>query len=83
MNNNGIDVCRNAGIRSVSFRGDILTIGTGAGAILFYDLRATKYMHLNDTAGEIMFKTNTGWVVITIVFSRIIYYSYNYYFVTY
>lgn len=56
------------GIRSVSFRGDILTIGTGSGVVLFYDLRATKYMHFNDRPGEIMFKTNTGWVVRTFYF---------------
>ena len=51
------------GIRSVSFRGDILTIGTGTGAILFYDLRAAKYLRSNQNEGEIIFKTNSGWVV--------------------
>ncbi|XP_052795128.1 DDB1- and CUL4-associated factor 12-like [Mya arenaria] len=35
---------RGAGIRSVSFRKDIITIGTGTGHILFYDLRAEKYL---------------------------------------
>ncbi|XP_052277575.1 DDB1- and CUL4-associated factor 12-like isoform X9 [Dreissena polymorpha] len=32
------------GIRSVSFRNDIITFGTGMGHILFYDLRAKKYL---------------------------------------
>ncbi|XP_057380840.1 DDB1- and CUL4-associated factor 12 homolog isoform X1 [Daphnia carinata] len=50
------------GIRSVSFRGDILTIGTGTGSILFYDLRSSKYMLFKDTTKEIVFKTSTGWV---------------------
>ncbi|KAL4227384.1 DDB1- and CUL4-associated factor 12 [Mactra antiquata] len=32
------------GIRSVSFRGDVITIGTGTGHILFFDLKAGKYL---------------------------------------
>lgn len=52
------------GIRSVSFRGDLLTIGTGTGSILFYDLRASKYLTYRDSAREVVFKTNIGWVVI-------------------
>ncbi|XP_046584894.1 DDB1- and CUL4-associated factor 12-like [Haliotis rubra] len=35
------------GIRSVSFNEDILTIGTGYGMVLFYDLRACKYIQHN------------------------------------
>lgn len=62
QNKNIVSLFPTSGIRSVSFRGDILTIGTGTGAVLFYDLRATKYMHFNDRPEEIMFKTNTGWV---------------------
>ena len=51
-----------AGIRSVSFREDVLTIGTGGGSVHFYDLRASKYLELNCghtcalTVGE-------GWLV--------------------
>ena len=53
----------------MSFRGDILTIGTGTGSILFYDIRTSKYMVLKDkTNVEIVFKTNTGWVVINPIF---------------
>lgn len=47
----------------MSFRGDILTIGTGMGSILFYDLRASKYMTLRDSYNESVFKTSAGWVV--------------------
>ena len=32
------------GIRSVSFKGNILTIGTGIGLMLFWDLRASKFL---------------------------------------
>ncbi|CAH0725131.1 unnamed protein product, partial [Brenthis ino] len=35
------------GIRSASFRGDMLTIGTGLGILMFYDLRAGKYLESN------------------------------------
>ena len=52
-----------AGIRSVSFRADILTIGTGTGTILFYDLRASKYLSYREfKLGEVVFKTGAGWV---------------------
>lgn len=47
----------------MSFRGDVLTIGTGTGSILFYDLRTKKYMFLKDSASEVVFKTSVGWVV--------------------
>lgn len=32
------------GIRSLSFCNDLLTVGTGVGAVLFYDIRAMKYL---------------------------------------
>jgi hypothetical protein len=52
------------GIRSASFMGDILTIGTGVGVLMFYDLRAGKYMEssLNQTR-TVVLKASKGWVV--------------------
>ncbi|KAL5005380.1 hypothetical protein ScPMuIL_018836 [Solemya velum] len=35
------------GVRSVSFQKDIITIGTGVGQILFFDLKAGKYLECN------------------------------------
>ncbi|XP_033749617.1 DDB1- and CUL4-associated factor 12-like [Pecten maximus] len=35
---------RGGGVRSVSFRDDVLTIGTGVGNILFFDTKAGKYL---------------------------------------
>jgi WD repeat-containing protein 40A len=32
------------GVRSISFAGDLLTIGTGAGGVLFYDIRRMNYL---------------------------------------
>ena len=54
------------GIRSVSFKEDVLTIGTGGGSVHFFDLRANKYLELNCghtcalTVGE-------GWLVSILV----------------
>ena len=33
-----------SGIRSLSFTKDIITIGTGTGLVMFYDVRACKYL---------------------------------------
>ncbi|XP_014667872.1 PREDICTED: DDB1- and CUL4-associated factor 12-like [Priapulus caudatus] len=35
---------RGCGIRSISFQGNILTVGTGTGSILFYDIRQRKFL---------------------------------------
>lgn len=35
---------RHSGVRSISFSGDLLTIGTGSGAILFIDMRQRRYL---------------------------------------
>ncbi|XP_068219928.1 DDB1- and CUL4-associated factor 12 homolog isoform X1 [Palaemon carinicauda] len=51
------------GIRSVSFHGDVLTIGTGVGAIMFYDMRAGKYMESTMNSGRaVVLKSTKGWV---------------------
>ncbi|KAG0727292.1 DDB1- and CUL4-associated factor 12 [Chionoecetes opilio] len=51
------------GIRSVSFHGEILTIGTGVGAIMFFDMRAGKYMESTMNSGRaVVLKSTKGWV---------------------
>ena len=53
-----------AGIRSLSFNGDILTIGTGNSVLMFYDLRAQKYLDSGVSSGRaVVFKATSGWVV--------------------
>lgn len=50
------------GIRSTSFYSSILSIGTGQGSVMFYDLRAGKYLESNLNAGRTaMLKSSTGW----------------------
>jgi len=51
------------GIRSLSFTHDILTIGTGSGVLLFYDVRAKKYLQSKKTKRQVTMKVAKGWVV--------------------
>lgn len=44
MKNHLVSPFRGCGIRSVSFRDSILTIGTGNGHVLFYDIRCNKFL---------------------------------------
>ncbi|XP_077497260.1 DDB1 and CUL4 associated factor 12-like protein [Amblyomma americanum] len=54
--------CIGCGIRSLSFMDDLLTIGTGIGVILFFDVRASKYLEDADRPRYSMLKANRGWV---------------------
>jgi hypothetical protein len=52
------------GIRSASFQGNVLTIGTGVGILLFYDLRAGKYLESSiNSSRTVHLKASKGWVV--------------------
>ncbi|KPJ18503.1 DDB1- and CUL4-associated factor 12 [Papilio machaon] len=51
------------GIRSASFRGDMLTIGTGLGLLMFYDVRAGKYLESNiHSSKTVTLKASRGYV---------------------
>jgi len=51
------------GIRSVSFKGNILTIGTGIGLMLFWDLRASKFLESTMNSNRaVQLKASRGWV---------------------
>jgi len=51
------------GIRSVSFKGNILTIGTGIGLMLFWDLRASKFLESTMNSNRaVTLKASRGWV---------------------
>lgn len=50
-----------AGVRSVSFRDYVLTIGTGLGSIMFYDLRARKFLDRPDGT-QCIYKAGKGWL---------------------
>lgn len=66
-----VSVC--AGIRSVSFYEHIVTVGTGQGSLLFYDIRAQRFLEnpLNPAGGYrkcpgdgiLKLTTGKGWLV--------------------
>lgn len=52
------------GIRSASFRGEVLTVGTGLGMLMFYDLRAGKYLDSSiNSSRTVVLKASKGYVV--------------------
>ena len=52
------------GIRSASFQGSVLTIGTGLGMLMFYDIRAQKYLESSINSNRtVMLKASKGYVV--------------------
>ena len=57
------------GIRSVSFKGNILTIGTGQGIMHFWDLRAGKYLESTMNSNRaVSLKASKGWTVLNIYY---------------
>ncbi|VVC26945.1 WD40/YVTN repeat-like-containing domain,WD40 repeat, conserved site,WD40-repeat-containing domain,WD40 [Cinara cedri] len=52
------------GIRSLSFQDNIITIGTGIGVLMFYDVRAEKYLETSsiNTNKAVVLKTSQGYV---------------------
>ena len=50
------------GVRSLSFKEDILTIGTGVGRVLFFDVRGGKYIE-TECGQECSLKVGKGWLV--------------------
>lgn len=52
------------GIRSASFQGNILTVGTGLGMLMFYDIRAGKYLESSiNSSRTVVLKASKGFVV--------------------
>lgn len=55
------------GVRSLSFKNDILTIGTGVGHVLFFDVKGGKYIETE--CGDVCsLKVAKGWLVGTFVY---------------
>lgn len=51
------------GIRSASFQDNILTVGTGLGMLMFYDLRAAKYLESSiNSSRTVVLKASKGYV---------------------
>ena len=54
-----------AGVRSLSFRNLLLTVGTGRGSLSFFDLRTGSFLKHSDN-NEICYRSGKGWLVSTI-----------------
>ncbi|XP_078614863.1 DDB1- and CUL4-associated factor 12-like [Branchiostoma floridae x Branchiostoma japonicum] len=52
---------KGTGVRSISFRGDIVTMGTGAGSLLFYDIRARRFLDCN-CGMTLRLRSGEGWL---------------------
>lgn len=70
-------------VRSTCFTGNILSVGTGIGIMMFYDIRANKYLHYTKKwsngirCKQATLKTNKGWVFRDDFFGEV-YYGTNY-----
>ena len=56
---------RDCGVRSLQFKDDIVSIGTGGGNIYFYNLRAARYLSTTSSTYRddlYCLKTSNGWV---------------------
>lgn len=52
---------KGSGVRSVGFNSNIVTIGTGGGSILFYDLMAGRYLDRNLEMGKGYLRRDETW----------------------
>lgn len=51
------------GIRTASFQDNILTVGTGLGMLMFYDIRASKYLESSiNSSRTVVLKASKGYV---------------------
>ena len=61
---NKLNLFLNKGVRSLHFRNHVLSIGTGIGTVLFYDVRAHKFLNKNNsTDNNLKLQTTGGWIV--------------------
>ncbi|XP_077276713.1 DDB1- and CUL4-associated factor 12 homolog isoform X2 [Temnothorax americanus] len=51
-----------SGITSASFQGSVLTIGSGLGMLLFYDIKAQKYLESSINSKTVILKTSKEYV---------------------
>lgn len=54
----------------MSFQDNVITIGTGVGVIMFYDIRTGKYLESSiNSSRAVVLKTSRGYVVSIIVYN--------------
>lgn len=60
---NPVFIKKDIGVRSVNFRNNILSIGTGTGSVMFYDLRVHRFLENETDKSKLKLQTNGGWIV--------------------
>ena len=51
------------GVRSLSFRDLLLTVGTGLGSLFFFDMRTCSFLAHRDTDQMLCYRSGKGWLV--------------------
>ena len=51
------------GVRSLSFRDLLLTVGTGLGSLFFFDMRTCRFLAHRDTDQMLCYRSGKGWLV--------------------
>lgn len=51
------------GVRSLSFRDLLLTVGTGLGSLFFFDMRTCSFLAHRDTNQMLSYRSGKGWLV--------------------
>lgn len=51
------------GVRSLSFRDLLLTVGTGLGSLFFFDMRTCRFLEHRDTDQKLCYRSGKGWLV--------------------
>ncbi|CAH3026306.1 unnamed protein product [Porites evermanni] len=53
---------RGAGVRSLSFRDLLLTVGTGLGSLFFFDMRTCSFLAHRNTDQMLCYRSGKGWL---------------------
>ena len=51
------------GVRSLSFRDLLLTVGTGLGSLFFFDMRTCSFLAHRNTDQMLCYRSGKGWLV--------------------
>ena len=56
-------VDKDCGVRSLEFNQQLLSIGTGAGHLYFYDMRTNEFLLENNSSKPCVLTASQGWLV--------------------
>lgn len=64
---------KDCGVRSLEFNQQLLSIGTGAGHLYFYDMRKNDFLHDSSDSKPCALTASQGWLVSGIIVILILY----------